>query len=91
MSFGGSFTSFSPQIFPVFPIVVAPFWSDVDISNGVGTIRYEVHTGASASSLLTEVNNFIRNETGSQFNGAWMLLAEWYNVPAFASPTSIVS
>ncbi len=64
-----------------------PYGSDIDISRGVGGIRYEVHTVISASSFLADVSAFIRSETGSAFTGRWMLLVEWRNVPHYKSPT----
>ncbi len=88
LSFGQSYISFIPGIFPQGSgtnFLVAPFFADIDI--GVtGTIRYEVHTSTSSSGFLADVSNFIRSETGSQFTGQWMLLAEWYNVPPFGGP-----
>ncbi len=52
-------------------------------------IRYEVHNSTSSSSFLADVSNFIRSETGSQFTGQWMLLAEWYNVPPYVGPFEV--
>ena len=42
LSFGSSFSTFSPSGFPVsgFPMV-APFWGDVDTRSGPGTVFYK--------------------------------------------------
>ncbi len=96
ISFGEPFTSPSPQSFPtVYPFIhekylLAPFWADVDISyNGVGSIKYEVHTTASNFSgsidLIGRVSNFISNKTETKFEGSWMLVALWDEVPPYGS------
>ncbi len=93
LSFGRNFTESSPELFPGPDFLVAPFWADLDISNGVGSISYEVHTETDDTTLLADVSNFIRNITGSQFGGRWMLLAEWRNAPQYSGfpDLSIVS
>ena len=65
--------------------LLAPFWSDIDISSpGRGSIKYEVHSG-SDDSFLSQVNSFVSNYTGSEFAGTWMLIAYWDQVPQFPS------
>ncbi len=98
ISFGEPFTFASPQPFPtVFPFIyenylLAPFWADVDISPffgsiNDGSIKYEVHTTASNFSgsidLIGRVSNFISNKTETTFEGSWMLVALWDEVPPF--------
>ena len=91
LSFGRSHIDFSPELFPEEGrFLVAPFWADVDVSNGVGYIRYEVHTTSSSSRVLSDVSDFIHDMTGSQFTGRWMLVAEWSDVPQFGGPLSTV-
>ena len=91
LSFGRSYVDYTPERFPIGEqFLVAPFWADIDVSNGVGDIRYEVHTTSSASSFLTDVSDFISNETRSQFTGHWMLLAEWRDVPQYRAPLNLV-
>ena len=63
---------------------MAPFWADVDIEGGVGDISYQVYS--TGSPLLDTVNAFISNESNFNFNGYWMLLAQWNGVSAFSSP-----
>ena len=92
ISFGLPFYLSSAVLFPgsfsdvTNTYVVAPFWSDVDIRS-VGEIFYEVHsTGDSTRSddLLASVSEFITNQTGNQFSGLWMLVAQWDEVPEYS-------
>lgn len=66
-----------------------PFWGDVDISNGVGEIKYEIHP--SPSVLIDQVSTFISVKRGLEFVGAWMLVCYWQNVPEYGGSLSIVS
>ena len=94
-SFGIPYTAFSPRLFPVDGwYLAAPFWSDVDITNGVGRIRYEVHSstngGVTPGTPLQDISDFISNEEDVVFEAEWMLVAEWEDVPAFGASTSVV-
>lgn len=65
---------------------MAPFWADIAVRSGVGTISYEVHTtrnGQNASQLLSLVNQFVSDHQRTNFTGDWMLVAEWKQVPVF--------
>ena len=81
ISFHQPFTHHEPSLFPSdltfisSAFLLAPFWSDIDISV-YGSIFYEVHREAD-SSLITQVNHFISNHTESNFTGTWMLVAQW--------------
>ena len=79
------FTSFSPFIFNenITQSLVAPFFTDIDISYGVGQIDYEIHTVTTSQSILSEVNSLINEHTQTEFNGEWLLVATWDNVPPF--------
>lgn len=97
-SLGSQFVSFSPQPFPIVgQYLVAPFWSDVDITNGVGTIRYEVHSSTNGGvtpledgTPLQDISEFISNEEDVEFEAEWMLVAEWEEVPQWRQSTSVV-
>ena len=69
--------------------MVAPFFTDIDITSGVGQINYEVHTEATSLSLLSCVNSLINYHAQTEFNGVWLLVATWDGVP-LNSDTSIV-
>ena len=91
LSFGGSYIEYTPELFPEGgQLLVAPFWADIDVTRGVGDIRYEVHTTSSTGSFLTDVSDFISNVTESQFTGHWMLLVEWKDVLHFSTPRDLV-
>ena len=86
------FFQFVPELFPIeSEYLVAPFWADVNIANmeRVGDVSYQVYS--SGSPLLDTVNAFICDEKNFDFNGNWMLLAEWNDVPLFVGPVSEVS
>jgi hypothetical protein len=61
--------------------LVAQFFSDIDISNGRGQIRYEIHTEATSMEILSKVNQLIQNCTGKHFRGNWLLVATWEDTP----------
>ena len=87
ISFQQPFTYHIPSLFPSSlsfvssAYLLAPFWSDVDITI-YGSIFYEVHSG-SDSPLIQQVNNFISNQTETDFVGTWMLVVQWDEVRQF--------
>ena len=84
------FFNISPQLFPIdFSYLVAPFWAAVDIGRGVGDISYQVYS--IGSPLLATVNTFISDERGFNFNGHWMLLAQWNGVSSLFGPADEAS
>ena len=91
ISFGNPFTSFNPQHFPIGInfAVVAPFWSDVDISNGVGNIYYHLYRDAQ-SPLVLHASEELTSFTGN-FNSTWLMVVTWDGVPQFAGSLTEVS
>ena len=73
-------------------LLVAPFWVDTNIANDdeVGTVGYEVHNDQSGS-FLSQVSEFVSRQQRTSFDGQWMVVAEWRDVPAFGGSTSVVS
>ena len=69
--------------------MVAPFLFDIDISGGVGQIDYEIHTVTTSQSILSEVNSLIYEHTQTEFNGEWLLVATWDNVPPFGDNSNV--
>ena len=69
--------------------LVAPFFTDIDISNGIGQIKYEVHTDASSQSILSQVNSLINVHAQTNFNAKWMLVAMWEDVPPYGDNTIV--
>lgn len=82
-SFSRPFTFHDAHLFPDsrFNFIVAPFWSDIDISTGVGNVSYEVHT---SSDVLNWVSTFVSQHQQTNFTGEWMIVAEWRDVPQHA-------
>ena len=79
ISFGTSFTSFIPRLFPISTPVIAPYWDDIDL-RGLGELRYTIITPATNLSLCNQVNSYLTTSTGSSVSVQWMLWAYWYNV-----------
>ena len=71
--------------------MVAPFWANNDLLNRIGSISYEVHNFETSSSYISKVSAYISQQQQVQFNGSWMLLAEWKNVSQFGGALSVVS
>ena len=69
---------------------MAPFFTDINIASGVGTIYYETHTTATSEYILYGVNSVINEQAETDFYGEWMLVATWRDVPPFGD-TSVVS
>ena len=63
--------------------IVAPFFTDLIISYGVGKIEYEIHTHATSNAILSDVNELINNCTEKNFTGDWMLVATWEDVAQY--------
>ena len=63
--------------------VVAPYGADSN-TEVTGTVRYtDFDTYSSSGSSMTTVSSFIRSETGDNFYGTRMLVAEWNGVSQF--------
>ncbi len=92
MSFGRSFPSHSPNIFPgtsFYNYLVAPFWSDNDITNGVGQVSYQVYND-SQSEALSFVSTYVKQQQHVNFTGTWMAVAEWKGVPEYLGEVTTV-
>ena len=81
MSFGGSFSNYSPQRFPYgyYPLI-APYWTDIDLSSGFGNVMYTVYTNESRSDYIELVNEFLANTETDDFTATSMLVAQWIDV-----------
>lgn len=90
LSFNRSFQSHTPHFFPLANYLVAPFWADIDITNGVGEVSYEVNDDSQSESL-SWVSTYISQQQQINFTGTWMLLAKWKDVPKYLGDTSDVS
>ena len=87
------FDGYAPFHFDEFTYMslVAPFFSDIDISGGVGEINYEIHTDVTSQSVISRIDAVISEHMQIDFNGKWLLVAQWDGVPEFGSDIDIVS
>ena len=83
ISFGHPYPAYVPLLFPIYKnvSVVAPFWSDVDLTGGVGNVYYHVYTDAE-SRLMFRANKELSRLT-EDFNTTWLLVATWDRVPGY--------
>ena len=91
MSFNRSVNFFNPVLFPnsiSYQYLVAPFWADHD-PRPSGKISYE--TFANNSEIVSVVSRFIRQQTGVNFDGSWMLLVNWEEVAEYRADDDRVS
>ena len=83
---------YQPQQFPAEGFgglqILAPFLADHDPRDR-GAVRYQVYNGATEE--VKTVSEFIRNRNvDSTFDGTWMLVTEWRDVPMFGGDQEIV-
>ena len=93
LSFDKVFTDYLAFEFPGLGDVtlVSPFFCDIDISKGTGSISYEVHTAGQSTVIFSDINTIVREQMETDFSGTWLLVAEWRNVPEFGRLQTIVS
>ncbi|XP_033095614.1 mucin-like protein [Anneissia japonica] len=78
-AYASGFTGDSSQA-----MIVAPFWTDVDLTKSYGDVFYQVHD--TYDSVIKDANQRIRtNFSHLQFNGTWMLVVTWYKVPQYSA------
>ena len=86
LSFGRGVTYINPVNSREYNNLIAPFWADHD-NRFLGSISYEVHRQigsmilGSTTSLLGQINTWISLQKEVVFEGTWMLVAEWNDVP----------
>ena len=79
------YTGYSPFLFNASRnlSLVAPFFTDIDISNGIGQISYEIHNESVSEPILSSVDSVINEYLQTDFHGEWLLVAKWDDVPHF--------
>ena len=84
ISFGTSFTRFTPETFPILVNVVAPYWTDID-TRVKGVVRFDVITPShpTLSCLLKLTDSLIREKGNMEFVASWLLVARWIDVCPF--------
>ena len=71
--------------------LVAPYWTDSDVTVGIGSIDYEIHTSETSQHILSSIDSIINEHMQTEFHGEWILLAEWNNVPQHRGIINFVS
>ena len=83
LSFGSRFTDHEYKPHQRFPYgdypLIAPYWTDIDLSGGVGDVSYTVYTTENGSSYIDQVNEFLANGTDN-FIASMLLVAQWIDV-----------
>ena len=82
ISFGSPYPTFFNQPFPGPDtlLLIAPFWDDVNTNDG-GTISYEIHTSGDSLQL---VSGYVSSQIGEVYEGYWMMVIFWDQVPPFS-------
>ena len=68
--------------------VLAPFWNDHDTRGGSNVYHKQFNADISKSEL-EYVSGFISAQQNEKFDGSWMAVAQWVDVPRF--PHSVQS
>ena len=77
--------SFGDEPILSFPItlsypLIAPYWTDIDLSGGAGSVRYTVYTTENGASYIDQVNKFLVNRTANSFVASMLLVVQWIDV-----------
>ena len=80
ISLGTSYTSYTPEAFPISSKVIAPYWDDIDLRQQ-GQINYTLVTTQNDSvGSIALVNNFLASNISVNFSADWILVAQWVDV-----------
>ena len=79
---------YTPETFPIFEKVIAPYWTDID-TRQKGQINYIIVTKQSTDSVgsIALVNNFLASNVNVTFNADWILMVQWIEVCPFCDST----
>ena len=93
ISFGEEFLVHDSEPFPgtsatvFYAYVLAPFWTDGDITYG-GSITWEIYTQGGSEvgdSYLSRTSELIRNRENVNFTGNWMMIVNYNRIPPYFS------
>ncbi|KAM4526946.1 alpha-tectorin isoform 4-T4 [Fundulus diaphanus] len=82
LTFDSSWSSFSPQQFPMYGgrDIIAPYWTDLD-NRGNGDIYYVQYTSGSILQQVTQdINAYF---PALNFHASWVFIATWHEVAYF--------
>ena len=60
--------------------IVAPFAANTDLTSA-GSVRWNTYFSHNVET--TFISAYISSRLGVSFNGTWMLLVQWYDVPEY--------
>ena len=82
ISLGQSYIDYTPETFPISNKVIAPYWTDINLTAKYGQINYIIVTKQSNDSVgsIALVNNFLASNASVTFNADWILMAQWIEV-----------
>ena len=72
--------------------IVAPFFTDIDVSSGHGSIRYQVHdefTNSVSLKIAKKVDILLNETKFINFRVKWLLIAEWNNVTPYGKHDTV--
>ena len=80
ISFGASYREWVPEPFPLSSaIVVAPFWDDIQLTE-TGVAQYNIITSANGSTIIDQVESFLKTNQSVELDLDWVIVAKWVNV-----------
>ena len=62
--------------------MIAPFWDDIILTNE-GLVEYGIVTSANTSSVINEVERFLKINQNVDLELDWVFVAKWANVCPF--------
>ena len=64
--------------------MIAPFWDDIILTNE-GLVEYGIVTSANTSSVINEVERFLKINQNVDLELDWVFVAKWVNVCPFGN------
>ena len=89
ISIGKPITEFIPRLFPTNDTIIAPFWGDVDTSNGAGTITFGSTMNATQLRKVREQIVAAFPEQGL-FMPLYLFIVTWDSVGYFDRKSDLV-
>ena len=68
--------------------MIAPFWDDITLTNA-GIVQYGIVTSESTSSVINEVENFLKINQNVDLKLDWVFVAKWENVCPFGNSSCV--
>ena len=59
--------------------MIAPFWDDIELTN-TGVVEYGIVNSSNTSSIINEVETFLKLDQDLDLKLDWVMVAKWENV-----------